>query len=422
MWWATRWIVPEAFDPLWPRLGLWLGCWGLALASLLSEAVERRLYRLMWVLAALGTWWIAWLVDQNAFAAEHMLVAMMVCASNLALMSTLRQIVAYGAFVVLAIALNASTGGNGPPMLGACAGMMGVLMGLSVRHREELLEQLTQSRDLLEQRVQERTAELVHETRDRRAAEQAALSALRAKSRFLEGMSHEIRTPLNAIVGYASLVLDDCEDGDLEQIPEDVGQIEDAAARLLGMVDQILELARLEHHGSGSPFRPVSLRALLGVLAEQLQPLLERHDNQMRVEVEAGAGSMVTDPELLRQILSNLLSNAAQFTEQGSIQVRCWSNSGCIYVAVEDTGCGIPPDRIATLFDRFERTASTSEGGHAGLGLAICQRAAALMGGIISVRSEVGQGSTFTLRLPDHRAPQRPPPHSPRPPAPGRIC
>lgn len=405
MWWLQRWALPTAVDPLLPRVVLGLGCLALAATSLLSTTVERHMHAAMIVVACAATWWAMWLSDANAYDSHYISLAMMVCAANLALMASLTQVIAFGAVAGLFLVSNAHTGGSGPAMLGTYLCVLTVLVGIAARNRDVLLEKLAESHDLLEERVHERTAELESETRERRAAEQAAFSALRAKSRFLASMSHEIRTPLHTIVGYAALIREDCEDEAYELIPNELVPIDEASHRLLTLVDQVLELARLENADDAPPVCEVPLRPLLDVSITRVRPLLQRNQSQIVVQIDTAVEHVVTDPDLLQRIVGSLLTNAAEATEQGTIGVRCGLSGQRVYVEIRDTGRGIAPERIPTLFDGFGRAASHSGGGQAGLGLAISQQCAGLLGGRIEVASVLGRGSTFTLWIPRHPRP-----------------
>lgn len=403
-WWLIHWVLPDAFDPLPIRLALGVTALGIGIASSVSPRIERLLPTVLLAFVWVGTWWVVWLAGRNDFANGYLLHAMLVGASSFAVFPSSRHLVGYATYAVALIALYAGDHVESAALLAACTLLTGTLSGFSLRHREVLMAELAESRHLLEQRVAARTLELVNETRDRRAAEQAAVAALQAKSRFLEGMSHELRTPLSTILGYTALVLEQLREGESATIA-DLECIDDAGRRLLGLVDQVLDMVRVDRRG-GVDLQLVSLRAVLEDVGVGVATLMERQGNHLSLEVLPGAGSLHTDPELLRQILANLLSNAARFTTNGSVRVRCIPMVGAIDIEVEDTGCGIQPRRIPNLFERFGRRAADSQGGHAGLGLAICQECAVSLGGTIRVRSEVGVGSTFTLRLPDrHTSP-----------------
>lgn len=403
LWWVIRAVAPELYDPLEPRVAIGSACWLLAGASIGSAWVRRWVYELALVLAGIGTWWAMWLVDQNGFGPEMQLVAMMVVASNIALMGTVTRVALYAVLVAVAIAVNSTSGGSGPVMLGACSLTMTVLVGVSMRDREVLLNRLAAAHDELERRVDERTAQLVAEMRERSAAEHAAMSALRAKDSFLEAMSHELRTPLSTIIGYADLVREDLDGGELDQILADLRPIESAAGLLTGLVDQVLELARLER-SSTREFRVCSLPELLRMQVEAVRPLAELDRCDLELAIDPAAGTVFTDPDILEKVIGKLLSNAVRFTGPGRVVLCASKEGGWLRIDVRDTGCGIAPGRLDELFEPFGRKASTSEGGRAGVGLAIAQQGAALLGGHLSVESEEGRGSTFTLRVPDHRA------------------
>ena len=228
--------------------------------------------------------------------------------------------------------------------------------------------------------------------------------ATKAKDRFLAVMSHEMRTPLNAILGYADL-LDMELDGDLEEGQrQQVDRIRFGSRHLLDLINDLLDLARLDARRLDLDVRPVDL----GAVVEEVTALLEAqaHAKGIALKAEAcsdGVPHVLADLQRLRQILTNLVGNAIKFTEQGGITIRCESKrrDGLVSIVVRDSGIGIAPEALPLVFTEFYQADDelTRRRGGSGLGLAIAQRLAELMGGHITVDSELGGGSTFTVFL-----------------------
>jgi signal transduction histidine kinase len=233
--------------------------------------------------------------------------------------------------------------------------------------------------------------------------------ASRHKSAFLANMSHELRTPLNAIIGFTRIVMRRSQDRLEPKQYENLEKILASAQNLLSLINAVLDLAKVEAGRIEVNPSEVRLAAVLEQCMRTVEPLVKEGVTQ----VKAFGGelpSMIVDEEKLRQILINLLSNAAKFTSSGSIQVRARPANGSVDVAVVDTGIGIAADKLDLIFEEFEQAhaGTTREHGGTGLGLAIARRLARLMGGDIRVESEPGAGSTFTLTLPI-RCPAPPP-------------
>jgi signal transduction histidine kinase len=268
----------------------------------------------------------------------------------------------------------------------------------------------------IEQRIQLRTRELEQANAALRRARDAAERASRAKTTFLANMSHELRTPLNAILGYTELLLDEARKSADQARAGDLDSIQQAGQHLLGLVDELLDLARIEAGKVILAHEDVEVAEVVRSAILAVRPSIDRHGNQLVVELAAELGTARLDVQKTRQILINLLGNAAKFTRQGTITVtgqRTDGHAGSparISLAVVDTGVGIERERLVRLFEPFETgdTSTTRKHGGAGLGLALSQRLAQHMGGRITVSSTPGQGSTFTLELPAEPLPGRP--------------
>ena len=236
-----------------------------------------------------------------------------------------------------------------------------------------------------------------------RAAAEAAEAANRSKSQFLANMSHELRTPLNAIIGYSEMLREDIDE---PGAVADLQKIESSGKHLLSLINDVLDLSKIEagkmelHHERFDV--GVACRDIAGAIA----PLVERNRNTLVVDVPADLGSMWSDVVRLRQVLLNLLSNAAKFTTDGRILLSAHREGTSVVFEVRDTGMGMPMEVVERLFQPFSQAdaSTTRKFGGTGLGLALVRHFARLLGGEVTVTSEVGQGSTFRVRLPD--APQ----------------
>ncbi|HEY2806732.1 MAG TPA: ATP-binding protein, partial [Gemmatimonadales bacterium] len=236
----------------------------------------------------------------------------------------------------------------------------------------------------------------------RREAEEAS----RAKSQFLASVSHELRTPLNAIIGYSELLRDEIADLGVAQLGPDLGRIEASGRLLLALINDILDLSKIEAGKMEIHCEDFALGPLLEQVTSTVGPLVERRANRLVLEGVAGAGQMHTDRTKLMQMLLNLLSNASKFTDKGTItlSVERIGDNGAerVRFAVRDTGIGMTAEQQGRLFQAFSQAeASTaSRYGGTGLGLAITRKFSELMGGDVTVESAPGVGSTFTLTLP----------------------
>jgi len=242
-------------------------------------------------------------------------------------------------------------------------------------------------------------ARLLQEIHDK--SEQVEI-ANRHKSEFLASMSHELRTPLNAIIGFTRIVQRNAQ-GKLEQKQLDnLEKIQTSGEHLLALINAVLDLSKVEAGRVEVSAREVELAPVLEHCVRTVEPLVKSDAVTLASDFDGRLPAMFVDDEKLRQIVINLLSNAAKFTAQGSIRLRVSAADGTVRIAVADTGIGIAADKLGIIFEEFRQAdaGSTREYGGTGLGLAIARRLARLMGGDIDVESEPGRGSTFTLTLP----------------------
>jgi signal transduction histidine kinase len=263
-------------------------------------------------------------------------------------------------------------------------------------------KQLEATLDTHARRVEERTRELAE-------AREAADEASRAKSAFLANMSHELRTPMNAIIGYSEILTEDAEDEGREDVIPDLNRINAAGQHLLGLINDILDLSKIESGRMDLFLESFDLREMLDESIATLEPLVTKNENRLASDYEENLGEMRADHTKLRQSLFNLVTNASRFTTEGTITLAAsrYSSDGeeRICLRVTDTGIGMPDDMIERVFEEFTSRqnrsgASKHNHGGTGLGLPISQKFCQMMGGDITVASEVGRGSTFTIDLP----------------------
>jgi signal transduction histidine kinase len=224
------------------------------------------------------------------------------------------------------------------------------------------------------------------------------------KSQFLASMSHELRTPLNAIIGVSEMLREDAEA--LKQDIEPLDRVLGAARHLLALINDILDLSKIEAGRMELHLETFALAPLIDSVIKTIEPLAAKNGNQVAIHCDAAIGTMHGDQMRLRQALLNLLSNANKFTDRGTITIdaaqRSQSGRDWVTFAVADTGIGMTPEQMGKLFQEFAQASSStaSKYGGTGLGLAISRRFCQMMGGDITVESEPGKGSTFTIGLP----------------------
>src|SRR6266545_3876639 len=233
----------------------------------------------------------------------------------------------------------------------------------------------------------------------------------RHKSQFVASMSHELRTPLNAIIGLTQMMVNNASRFGTEKAAEPLRRVNRAGTHLLGLINQVLDLSKIEAGKLELSPETVNLAPLLEEIIGTARQLAEQNKNRLIVDAQANLGQLTVDPMRLRQILLNLLSNACKFTKQGEVKLRVKKvvdGGNWIEIAVADTGIGMTPEQQAKLFEEFIQADSSTarQYGGTGLGLAITRKLVRMMGGDVTVTSESGKGSVFTVRLPASTDPQ----------------
>jgi PAS domain S-box-containing protein len=242
-------------------------------------------------------------------------------------------------------------------------------------------------------------------------AKEAAESADRIKSAFLATMSHELRTPLNSIIGFTGILLQQLPGPLNDEQRTQMGMVQGAARHLLALINDVLDISKIEAGQLTMQRAPFDLRAAIEKVIETVAPMARSKQLQLLWQIAADVGPFVGDQRRIEQILLNLLSNAIKFTERGQVALYCTREGGWVVISVQDSGCGIAESDRDTLFRPFRQldTGLTRKHEGTGLGLAICKRLVDAMGGRIELGSEAGKGSTFTVRLPEEEPPSRRP-------------
>jgi signal transduction histidine kinase len=267
-----------------------------------------------------------------------------------------------------------------------------------VKAKKELAEQKKQIQD--QYTIIEKALQSALDAND------AARQATQAKSAFLANMSHELRTPLNAIIGYSEMLAEDAQAaGQADQIA-DLRRIQTAGKHLLGLINGVLDLSKVEAGKMKLYLETFDVATVIDDVVGTARPLVENNGNRLEIRCPSNIGSLKEDITKVRQVLLNLLSNAGKFTQSGTVTLEVWRESrldgSWIFFRVKDTGIGMTPEQRARLFQPFMQAdaATSRKYGGTGLGLALCQNFCAMMGGEVTVESEAGKGSAFTVRLP----------------------
>ena len=282
----------------------------------------------------------------------------------------------------------------------ACLFMAGLGIRASVLHRRAASDRADRVRAQLTSTV----ANLQQANRDIEQARDEVIEANRAKSAFLANMSHELRTPLNAIIGYSEMVREELEDQEEPDLVADIQRVESSGKHLLSLINDILDLSRIEAGQLVLNVAEFDSAKLIVETATLIRPLAEKKGLRLVVELEDDLPFMQNDRMRLRQVLLNLLSNAVKFTGEGRIDLvaAVSADGNSLVLSVSDTGIGMSPDQLGRVFNPFVQAEDTTTRrfGGTGLGLSISQTLAGAMGGEITARSRLGEGSTFQVSVP----------------------
>jgi signal transduction histidine kinase len=269
----------------------------------------------------------------------------------------------------------------------------------AVKHATDELGVLVDAVNEMLEQIQKRDVALT-------VARDKAEEVSRTKSAFLANMSHELRTPLNAIIGYSEMLQEEVEEVGQSDLVPDLVKVHSAGRHLLGLINDILDLSKIEAGKMVIHPEVFDVATVLREVGSTVAPLVEKNGNGLALEAGDDLGDMCSDVTRVRQVLLNLISNAAKFTSQGTITLaarrECTDGRDWLEFAVKDTGIGMTPEQIAKLFQPFTQadSSTTRKYGGTGLGLAISRRLCQMMEGDIALQSEPGRGSTFTVRLP----------------------
>ena len=246
----------------------------------------------------------------------------------------------------------------------------------------------------------------INEKRLNRARHQADI-ANKSKSAFLANMSHELRTPLNAIIGYSEMLHEDEEERGHEENASDLKKISNAGNHLLALINNILDLSKIESGKTEFEYQDVNIVQLIDDVVSTIEPMSKKENNILSIDMDKNINTFCIDSTRLKQILFNLLSNACKFTRNGTIEIKVYTEKQLdkewIYFCISDTGIGIAKDKLIQLFEPFSQADITTTRlyGGTGLGLTISKHYITLMNGFIDVKSELGKGSSFTVKFPN---------------------
>lgn len=269
--------------------------------------------------------------------------------------------------------------------------------------RKEAEASLKQMNQELETRVKARTSQLASSMEAAEEAREKAEEANKSKSEFLANMSHELRTPLNAIIGYSEMLEEDAEDMGQDDFVPDLQKISGSAKHLLELINAVLDLSKVEAGRMELYLESFEIAPMVNTIAATLQPIAEKQSNSITLNCPKNIGQLYADQTKVRQSLYNLLSNACKFTESGDISLTVSEDAGEeVVFSIKDTGIGMTPEQLEKVFKAFTQAdaSTTRKYGGTGLGLTITKQFIEMMGGHISVTSQYGYGTEFTIHLP----------------------
>ena len=283
-------------------------------------------------------------------------------------------------------------------------GGVGSLTYAGIRYHASLLDAEKAEQVSLNERLTITASELSLALARLEETNVALAEAGRQKSRFLASMSHELRTPLNAIIGYSEMLEEQASELGRPSFTQDLEKIHVSGRHLLGLIDNVLDLSKIEAGRMQMFAEQVDVAALVADLVTVASPLMAKKGNRLLVEHSSDLGALNTDTTKVRQVLLNLLSNSAKFTERGTVTLTAVpsKDGATLTFSVCDTGIGMTPEQLGRLFEEFSQAEAGTyrHFGGTGLGLALSRRLARILGGDVSVESAFGGGSTFTFTVP----------------------
>jgi signal transduction histidine kinase/CheY-like chemotaxis protein len=287
-------------------------------------------------------------------------------------------------------------------LLAASFNQMARDLKANIDEKDRYAAELAKLNAELEDKVMARTSELEAANRELQIANVKIREADRLKSEFLANMSHELRTPMNAIIGFTRLVRRKAADLLPERQIENLEKVEISANHLLGLINDILDLSKIEAGKMGVNFMPFDLGPLVDTCLATVEPMVKGGKVRLIKDVPQDLPEVMSDQDKLKQIIINLLSNALKFTEEGEVRLSAAVDDASLRIVVSDTGIGIRADALEYIFEEFRQAdgSSTRKYGGTGLGLSITKKLTELLGGTIDVQSVEGKGSTFTIILP----------------------
>ncbi len=277
---------------------------------------------------------------------------------------------------------------------------------LSIRGPEDLFTEAGQigyHYNILMEKLEESGKVMHKQKNELQVAMEKARSASQAKTDFLAKVSHELRTPLNAIIGYSEMLIEESEDDGLETYTDDLTKIHSSGEHLLTLINDILDISKIEAGKMDLYLEDFKLKDFISQVISTAQPLVEKNRNKMVVELDDSIGTLRNDETKLRQVLLNLLSNAAKFTEGGVIKLKISKAArSSVKFELSDTGIGMTPKQLKNVFEEFMQaeTSTSKKYGGTGLGLPISKKITEMMDGKIEIKSKVGDGTTFTITIP----------------------
>lgn len=268
--------------------------------------------------------------------------------------------------------------------------------------KKNAFEELSSYRDHLEELVKERTQQLEKINQDLIRERNRAEEADQLKSAFLATMSHELRTPLNSIIGFTGIILQGLAGPLTAEQTKQLGMVQQSAKHLLALINDVLDISKIEAGELKISQEPVEIQNVIELVCATLTKSAEDKGLKLETEIAPCIGTVIGDKRRIEQILINLINNAIKFTENGHVRVKSWISDNNVYISISDTGIGIDADAMKKLFKPFQQvdTGTTRKHEGTGLGLSICKKLVELHGGIITVRSEPGKGSEFTIMFP----------------------